>query len=299
MENFRDEIVDLNVGGKRMTTTRLTLSQIQGSSLANFCNSPQTPRDKDGLIFLNFNPKHFARILDYLRAKKVSTPDNPAPLPMVSSSEIESFKHLVRHLGLFNEIFPIIKETFWEKNGEVKLDENGTRAVLLSHTTSKYPLYVSEPVYVFGKHVYDSGVFRLKLQIFRNDHMGYSYQNDFNIDIGFINKDIRNSEFSRSLSENCRPNFIGWNFGSNHISAYGMHRNHSGTFGWGSDQRYSWRDGDIIELFLDMNAAILFLNAPGGKQFQIELPKWIGLKLCVRLTSRETGLRILEIRKEG
>ena len=156
---------------------------------------------------------------------------------------------------------------------------------------------------MFGKHVYDSGVFRLKLQL--HGHVGNknSNQNDFNIDIGFINKGIRTSEFcsfsGRSLSENRRPDFLGWNVGRNHIFDYGKHRNHSGIFGWGGDQRYSWKDDDIIELLLDMNAAILFLNAPDGKQFQIEVPKWIALKLCVCLKSWETGLRILGIRKEG
>ena len=96
------DIIDLNVGGKRMTTTRATLCQIKESRLANlFADSFESlQRDKDGLIFLDYNPKQFALILDYLRAKEFSTPGNPASLPKISSDEKKTFKMLVQHLGL-------------------------------------------------------------------------------------------------------------------------------------------------------------------------------------------------------
>jgi hypothetical protein len=38
-------------------------------------------QDKDGRIFLDFNPTYLAFILDDLRAKKIPTAEEPATLP--------------------------------------------------------------------------------------------------------------------------------------------------------------------------------------------------------------------------
>jgi hypothetical protein len=66
-------------------------------------------RDKDGAIFFDFNPQYFLVILDYLRAKKIATPENPAPLPKVAEDQAKSFNNLLEYLGLSDEIVPAEK----------------------------------------------------------------------------------------------------------------------------------------------------------------------------------------------
>ena len=64
-----DDIIDLKVGGKKLNTTRSTLCQVEGSFLASMFSGrweDGLKRDKDGAVFFDFNPQHFALILDYL-----------------------------------------------------------------------------------------------------------------------------------------------------------------------------------------------------------------------------------------
>ena len=75
------DIIHLNVGGTKMTTTRQTLCQIERFSLASMFSEGKKDRlmrDEDGCIFLDFNPQHFSLILDYLRSKKAETKTDPA-----------------------------------------------------------------------------------------------------------------------------------------------------------------------------------------------------------------------------
>jgi hypothetical protein len=245
-------------------------------------------------VFLDFNPKHFGRVLDYLRAKRISTlPGIPAPLPTVDPGEIQSFKHLVQRLGLFDEIFPIIKESFNPNHAAIDVKENGTKLTVLPNSINN----THNLIYTIGEHVYDSGVFRLKAELYCNNDLDNrcGNQNDVGVDIGFINHNIQN--FSSS-NGNTRPCFIGWNLGRNQISTHGKR---SGYLGWSgaSGERYTWGHGDVIELLLDMDGANLFLNAPDGQQFHVELPKWTKLRLCVGLKNPNIGLHIVEVRKEG
>jgi hypothetical protein len=229
---------------------------------------------------------HFARILDFLRAKRMSTlPGNPPPVPTVGSSEIESFKHLVKHLGLFDEIFPIIQESFAKNNGGIEIDANGTRA---SFNTTYDSYQRRQTMYALGNHVYESGVFRFKLH-----HYCERYSDVFDVDIGFINQDFRTLNFSsfsdRYPNEIRGPYFFGWSLNRGKVLMYGEYFR----------GRCDWKNDDVIELLLDMDAAMLFLNTPDGQQFHVELPKWTKLRLYVRIKTWKTGLRIREVRKEG
>ena len=102
-----DDLIDLNVGGTKLTTTRSTLCQVQDSLLAAMFSGrweDNIKRDKDGAVFFDFNPQYFILILDYLRAKKIATPENPPPLPRVPEDQMESFRILLQYLGLSNVI---------------------------------------------------------------------------------------------------------------------------------------------------------------------------------------------------
>ena len=97
-----DNIINLNVGGKKLTTLRSTLCQVEDSLLASMFSGrweDNIKRDKDGAVFFDFNPQHFILILDYLRVKKIETPQNPPPLPKVPEDQEECFNSLVQYFA--------------------------------------------------------------------------------------------------------------------------------------------------------------------------------------------------------
>eukprot|EP00931_Biecheleriopsis_adriatica_P064623 TRINITY_DN39374_c0_g1_i1.p1 TRINITY_DN39374_c0_g1~~TRINITY_DN39374_c0_g1_i1.p1 ORF type:complete len:319 (+),score=45.62 TRINITY_DN39374_c0_g1_i1:73-1029(+) len=62
------EVVDLNVGGCRYTTTLSTLCKYPGSKLAElFQGDAQRSRDSDGSICIDRQGEHFGHILNFLR----------------------------------------------------------------------------------------------------------------------------------------------------------------------------------------------------------------------------------------
>jgi len=68
----------INVGGEVFVTTRETLCKYSGSRLANIVEGKcRQQRDKNGLIFLDEDPKDFAYILRALR----NSPDVPTAVP--------------------------------------------------------------------------------------------------------------------------------------------------------------------------------------------------------------------------
>ena len=74
-----NDIINLNVGGTKLTTRRSTLCQVKDSLLATMFSGrweDNIERDQDGAVFFDFNPQHFIIILDYLRLEKIATPEN-------------------------------------------------------------------------------------------------------------------------------------------------------------------------------------------------------------------------------
>jgi hypothetical protein len=135
-------------------------------------------RDQDGAIFFDFNPQYFLVILDFLRAKKIATPEHPAPLPKVAEDQAESFNNLLGYLGLSDEIVPAEKvpsEKFnrHSSNG-VTLQEGGTVAV---HGPN------NEHSYVLGENVYQQGTVRLKMKL-------ESFQGNYSMFVGIAKADV-------------------------------------------------------------------------------------------------------------
>jgi hypothetical protein len=151
-----DDIINLNVGGKKMTTKRSTLCQVEGSLLASMFSGrweDSLARDEDGRIFFDFNPQYFVYILDYLRARTIATAENPAPLPKVAEDQVKHFSNLVEYLGLGDEIVMSVGETneivpteivplekFNLHSTGVTLEEGGKVAVHDSTRSHKYVL---------------------------------------------------------------------------------------------------------------------------------------------------------------
>ena len=269
-----NDIIHLNVGGHKLTTKRSTLCQVEGSLLASMFSGrweDSLERDKDGAVFFDFNPQYFLVILEYLRAKKIATPEHPAPLPKVAEDQAESFNNLLEYLGLSDEIVPAEKvpsEKFNQHSSNVvTLQEGGTVAVHGPNNGHSY---------VLGENIYQQGIVRFKMNL-------ESFQNNEWMLVGIAKADV------------VPPNNYSYRW--------------SGSYGWALGQYGEvWKDGsrtddnalkhltkqgDTVELVLDCDAAKLSLHLPTGQQFHIEIPKSQTWRLHVNLNNPNDRLRIM------
>ena len=69
-----DDIIELNVGGQKMSTLRSTLTAVPNSRLALIFSNDNSKQglqiDKQGAVFFDYNPMYFNYLLDQLRAIK-------------------------------------------------------------------------------------------------------------------------------------------------------------------------------------------------------------------------------------
>jgi hypothetical protein len=97
----KTDVIRLNVGGEPMMTTRATLTRVSKSVLATMFNGRwehKLGNDKDGNIFLDFNPMLFRHLLDQLRVLKDD--DSIMFHSPSSSSLVVPFEKMLRKLGL-------------------------------------------------------------------------------------------------------------------------------------------------------------------------------------------------------
>merc|ERR1740121_1099365 len=100
MTATQDDVVELNVDGHLMSTTRSVLCLAEGSLLAGmFSGSFEDghKRDKDGRIFLDVDPPLFAKVLTFLRLSRIASPECPAPLPYVSEEVRSEHDMMVKY----------------------------------------------------------------------------------------------------------------------------------------------------------------------------------------------------------
>ena len=275
-----DDIIHLNVGGQKFTTTRATLCQVEGSLFATMFNGrweDRVKRDKDGVVFFDFNPEYFGWILDYLRAKKISSPENPAVLAEIPKNQMKNFNALLEYLGLSDEILPtsptevVQNEKFNVCSSGITVQENGRVAV---HDSYKHE-------YVLGENVYQRGIVRFKLKL-------ESFENNNWIMVGIVKADvIPKNEYSYDCVDS-----KGWALGNN--SGQGMWEN-------GSLKKYDslvnqTKQGDTVELVLDCDRAKFSLYLPStGRQFQIDIPKSKSWRLHVNMLRANDKIRIVEV----
>ncbi len=92
------DIIQLNVGGEIMMTTRETLTRVPKSTLSIMFNGRWEHKlqiDKIGNIFLDFNPILFRHLLDQLQILETNK-----FVPPSKSSLAEPFKKMLQKLGL-------------------------------------------------------------------------------------------------------------------------------------------------------------------------------------------------------
>ena len=268
-----NDIIELNVGGHKLTTKRSTLCQVEGSLLASMFSGrweDSLERDKDGAIFFDFNPQYFLVILEYLRAKKIATPAHPAPLLKVAEDQAESFNNLLGYLGLSDEIVPpeiIPSEKFNQHSSGVTLDEGGKVAVHGTHAALEY---------VLGENIYQQGAVRQKMKL-------ESFRDNYLIFVGVAKADVvpPNND-SRQW-----PGSYGWTLGQHgQVWKDGSHTNDNAL-------KNLTKQGDTVDLVLDCDAAKLSLHLPTGQQFHIEIPKSQTWRLNVNLLRPNDRLRIM------
>ena len=276
-----DDIVHLNVGGQKFTTTRATLCQVEGSLLATMFNGrweDRVKRDKDGVVFFDFNPEYFGWILDYLRAKKISSPENPAVLAEVPKNHMNNFNTLLEYLGLSDEIVPtrptelLQSEKFSECSSGISVRENG-QVVVYGGLTRGHK-------YVLGENVYQRGIVRFKLKLECFEDNGW-------ILVGIVKADVKPKDNSSHNWTDSK----GWALGKN--GNQGMYEN-------GSLKKYNSlvnqsKQGDTVELELDCDAAKFSLHLPTGQQFQIDIPKCQAWRLHVNMYYQNDKIRIVEV----
>jgi hypothetical protein len=98
-----NDVVELNVGGQLISTSRSVLRSAEGSLLAGMFSGnfdQGLRRDKDDRIFLDVDPPLFNKILSHLRLRLIARPECPAPLPQVPDELRAEYDMLVRYFGL-------------------------------------------------------------------------------------------------------------------------------------------------------------------------------------------------------
>ena len=269
-----NDIIHLNVGGHKLTTKRSTLCQVEGSLLASMFSGrweDSLERDQDGAIFFDFNPQYFVVILDYLRAKKIATPENPAPLPKVAEDQAKNFNNLLEYLGL-SEIVPAEKvpsEKFNQHSSNVvTLQEGGTVA-------AHGPNYGHS--YVLGENIYQQGIVRLKMNL-------ESFKDNYWVLVGIVKADV------------VPPNNNSYSWRGSYGWALGQHGEvwKDGSHSIDNALKNLTKQGDTVELVLDCDAGKLSLYLPTGQQFHIEIPKSQTWRLNVDLRDANDKVRIID-----
>eukprot|EP00076_Gallus_gallus_P034695 XP_025000233.1 uncharacterized protein LOC107050762 [Gallus gallus] len=98
------EVVELNVGGRRFSTSRQTLTWVPDSFFSSLLSGRiSTLRDETGAIFIDRDPTVFAPILNFLRTKELDLRD-VSPSLLLHEAQFYGITPLVRRLQLREEL---------------------------------------------------------------------------------------------------------------------------------------------------------------------------------------------------
>ncbi|XP_072217033.1 SH3KBP1-binding protein 1-like [Excalfactoria chinensis] len=98
------EVVELNVGGRRFSTSRQTLTWVPDSFFSSLLSGRiSTLRDETGAIFIDRDPTIFAPILNFLRTKELD-PGAVSPSLLLHEAQFYGITPLVRRLQLREEL---------------------------------------------------------------------------------------------------------------------------------------------------------------------------------------------------
>ena len=100
-----NELIRLNVGGERYTTTRATLTRYPGSMLgAMFSGSLATSIDEQGCFFIDRDGPMFRHVLNFLRSGRLSLPADFHQLNLLSvEADFYQIEDLIKELALLRK----------------------------------------------------------------------------------------------------------------------------------------------------------------------------------------------------
>jgi hypothetical protein len=118
-ESSLDDVIELNVGGQRITTYRSTLTAVPNSKLAllftkDYKNITKSTSKGTPIYFFDYNPAQFEYLLDQLRAIK-RMPQTPLYELNIVAPMIDvrfNFSDMLFELGLNRKLNFIISERF-------------------------------------------------------------------------------------------------------------------------------------------------------------------------------------------
>jgi hypothetical protein len=262
-----NDIIYLNIGGKKINCKRSTLCQFKGTFLEAMFSGrweDKMEKDKEGNIFLDFNPYLFQKIIDFLRAKRIEEKsDKPIPIPNINKDQKKEFYNLVNYLGLEN----IMKKDKFSKKliyNNISLNADCTIA---THN------YNSGHGFVFGKKTYISGVvnFSLKIEYLQNNNWMF---------LGIISLVTLNQN-----SYNQKTSF-GWSR-SNLVYIDGQD---------GYVDYIDFISGDLVNLILDCDNKKLSLKLLRiNKEYFLTLPYSGPWRLHINLYGSNDSIRIIEV----
>lgn len=125
-----EDLVEINAGGKVITTKRAILTQLKGTRLESLFSGrwdKELQRDNNGRIFLDVNPVCFQLILDFLVERSMAVAEDSIQEP---PSVDEEYKHIFEHqLELFGltDVIPKMKtldSSIIKKGSHVELLHN-------------------------------------------------------------------------------------------------------------------------------------------------------------------------------
>ena len=203
--------------------------------------------------------------------KKIASPEKPK----VPEDQVKNFYSLVEYLGLSGEITPPevgASEKFnLHSNPGVSLEEGRKVAV---HDSSQ-----RQHRYVLGENVYKEGVVKFKLKI-------ESFHDHYWMMFGVVNGNVvPQSNYSAGWSSS-----HGWVLGCSGGQAVFK----AGSHTIDKALQNQTKQGDIINLVLDCDAAKLSLHLQTRQQFHIDLPKSQTWRLNITLYGANDKIRIMD-----
>ena len=295
-----NDIINLNVGGTKLTTLRSTLCQVEDSLLATMFSGrweDNIKRDQDGAVFFDFNPQHFILILDYLRVKKIATPQNPPPLPKVPEDQEECFNSLVQYLGLTKEITVPCEITtslkgekfsFYRRSHGISLKE-GRKLAICDEDGYEY---------VLGENVYNEGTVNLKLKL--ESYWQYCGLHFIGITEGDVKLLTQNMNALSTRNRNISyewPGTYGWVFCARKSSEWQVCKDGTCMTDYNFNEhsvKHYYSPHTLLELVLDCEAGKVSLQFPAGMKFHIDIPKARMWRLNVTLKPLDGRICIVD-----
>lgn len=106
--SWGQETVHFNVSGAaQISTLRSTLVQCEDSVLAAALSGRwSVEKDEDGRIFVDFPPKLFVSLVEYMQNRSIEDPEAPTPTPVFEAPEVEAqFQRMLQYYGLLEWVY--------------------------------------------------------------------------------------------------------------------------------------------------------------------------------------------------